>query len=698
VIRRALLIAFAVIVLGAAAAYGWVQWRLRPVETPPLEADWEAVVSVLAGSGQTGVRDGAAEHARFSDPFGVAASADGSIYVADAGDAQRIRRIAPDGTVSTMAGGEAGYADGASTVARFNTPSGLALDAAGAVLVADTGNNAIRRVTPDGTVSTLAGDTVSGYRDGPSGSAQFNGPVGIAVDSRGRVIVADTYNDRIRAIAPDGTVTTIAGSGRQGWADGRAEEAQFDTPCGVAVDAASNIYVADTGNAAIRKISPEGIVTTIAPDSGLSPIAIAADADGTLYVGGSTRIVAIRPGAHPRAIAGSRAGFADGRGRDAGFRSTAGIAVAAPGRLIVADATNATVRLVAAASQLGLRLPPAPRAAPAFDARAFSQAPLLWPFDPREGPFEITGTMGEARGGTNGQRFHAGLDVSGDEGMSVHALRDGVVVSPVALTAFGTVSESIRVGPIAYVHLRVGRRRGSDPTDASKFVASHDEKGKLVNVRVKRGARFGAGDFVGTLNTFNHAHLNVGWPGEEHNPLEFRLTYFEDTIPPVISRIRIVGEDGMPFTRRERGRLPIGGRVQVIVDAYDQADGNEARRRLGLYALGYQVLLPDGTPAPGFSAPRRTIEFDRLTSDDNAANLVFADGSGIPFYGTRTTRFLYTVTNTFRHGVAAPGVWDTTVLPPGNYTLRILAQDFSGNEAIANRDVPVTIAPSINLE
>jgi sugar lactone lactonase YvrE len=696
VIRRALLIAFAVIGLGAAAGYGWVQWRLRPVEAPPLEADWDAMVSVLAGNGQAGGRDGAAEDARFSDPFGVAASADGSVYVADAGDAQRIRRVAPDGTVSTIAGSAVGYADGPATRARFNTPSGLALDASGALLVADTGNNAIRRVAPDGSVSTLAGSTTPGFRDGPSGSAQFNGPIGIAVDGRGRVIVADTYNDRIRAINPDGTVTTIAGAGRQGWADGRAEEAQFDTPCGVAVDAASNIYVADTGNSAIRRISPDGVVTTIAPDSGLSATAIAAGADGVLYVAGGTRIVEIRPGAQARQVAGSRPGFADGRGADARFRATAGITIAAPGRLVVTDATNATVRLVAAVSQLGLRLPPAPRTAPAFDARAFSQAPLLWPFDPREGPFEITGTMGEARGGTNGQRFHAGLDVSGDEGMSVHALRDGVVASPVALAAFGTVSESIRVGPIAYVHLRVGRRRGSDPTDTSRFVASHDEHGKLLNVRVKRGARFAAGDFVGTLNTFNHAHLNIGWPGEEHNPLEFRLTHFEDTIPPVISRIRIVGEDGMPFTRRERGRLPIAGRVQVIVDAYDQADGNEARRRLGLYALGYQVLLSDGTPAPGFSAPRRTIEFDRLTSDESAANLVFADGSGIPFYGTRTTRFLYTVTNTFRHGVAAPGIWDTTVLPPGNYTLRILAQDFSGNDAIANRDVLVTIAHSIS--
>ena len=278
--------------------------------------------------------------------------------------------------------------------------------------------------------------------------------------------------------------------------------------------------------------------------------------------------------------------------------------------------------------------------------------------------------------------------------MAVFALRDGYVSSPLAVSAFGTSSESIRIGPIAYVHLRVGRHRGDAVFERSKFVPSYDETGRLRRLRVKRGARFSTGEPVGTLNAFNHAHLNIGWPGEEHNPLSFRLVQFEDTVPPTIAPggVRLFGEDGQPFTRRERRRLPVKGRVQVVVDAWDQVDGNEARRRLGVYSVGYQVLHPDGSPVAGFETPRETIVFDRLSPDEEAPSLVFASGSGIPYYGTRRTRFLYVATNTFRNGVASPGYWDTSTLAPGDYTLRVLVGDIRGNVALRNRDVPVTIA------
>jgi hypothetical protein len=166
-------------------------------------------------------------------------------------------------------------------------------------------------------------------------------------------------------------------------------------------------------------------------------------------------------------------------------------------------------------------------------------------------------------------------------------------------------------------------------------------------------------------------------------------------VAPTIPRggVRLFDEQGQPFTRRAKGRLLIHGRVHTVVDAWDQSDGNVARRRLGLYALGYQVLRDDGSLAAGFEKPRDNIVFDRLDVSPDAARLVYAPGSGIPFYGRRTTRFLYAVTNTFRDGVAAEGVWDTRTLPPGNYTLRIRAADVRGNEAIANRDMPVTIEP-----
>jgi hypothetical protein len=194
-------------------------------------------------------------------------------------------------------------------------------------------------------------------------------------------------------------------------------------------------------------------------------------------------------------------------------------------------------------------------------------------------------------------------------------------------------------------------------------------------VRAKRGAEFRTGDVIGTVNPFNHVHLNVGWPGEEINPLTFRLPQFEDHVRPTIARggVLLYDEQFHPLTRRERGRAIVSGRVQVVVDAWDQADGSRPNRRLGLYELGYQVLNRDGSPAAGFEQPRITIRYDRLNADSDAPRLVYAAGSGIPFYGQRRTRFLYVVTNTYQGGLASPGTWDTTTLPPGDYTLRVRA-------------------------
>ena len=703
--RRVLAGVAAILVIASGAAFGWWRWSWstanRTVKLPP---GWPTLAAVLAGDGVPGVRDGSADRARFSDPFGVVSAPDGTVYVADAGDAQRIRRIAPDGTVSTFAGGELGYADATGAQARFRTPSGLAMDAAGALYVADTGNNLIRRIAPDGVVTTVAGGLEAGFRDAPGSLARFNGPIGVAVDATGRIIVADSYNDRIRAIHPDGTVVTVAGTGEPGVADGPALEARFDTPCGVAVDAAGNIYVADTGNGAVRLISPAGVVMTVGPPPPfglLRPIGIAVSADGLVYVTDDRgRVVEIAPQTDVRVLVGKTPGFADGPGGAARFRALGGLTVVRPGRLIVADSRNALVRLVVARSDPQLQLPPSPRIQPRFDVEAFESEPLLWPIDPMEGPFEITGTLGEARGGEGTERFHAGIDVHASEGTPVRAVRNGVVTGPLAANDFGTLNESVRIGSITYVHLRVGRLRGGELIDPARFVANYDEQGRMVRLRIKRGARFSTGDSIGTANPFNHVHLNVGWPGEEYNPLRFRLVQFQDSVPPTIARrgIRLFREDGTLFAERRQGRLLVDGRVQIVVDAWDQVNGNERRRRLGLYRLGYQVLNVDGSPVAGFEEPQETIRFDRLTFDDDAARDVYASGSGIPFFGRRSTRFLYSVTSTLREGVSSPGVWDTSTLPPGNYTLRILAADIEGNQALANRDVPVTVGPALPVQ
>ncbi|HWG76325.1 MAG TPA: NHL repeat-containing protein [Steroidobacteraceae bacterium] len=221
-------------------------------------------VTTLAGSGEKGDADGSGRAATFDGPEGVAVDKSGNVYVADYGN-NAIRKITPAGVVTTLAGlGAPGNADGTGSAASFNGPEGVAVDNSGNVYVADYGNNAIRKVTPAGAVTTLAGSGAQGNADGHGRAASFNGPEGVAVDSAGDVYVADYGNNEIRKITPAGVVTTLAGSGAKGAADGTGRAASFDGPEGIAVDSAGNVYVGDEFNNEIRKVSTAGVVTTLA--------------------------------------------------------------------------------------------------------------------------------------------------------------------------------------------------------------------------------------------------------------------------------------------------------------------------------------------------------------------------------------------------------------------------------------------------
>ncbi|MEI6715964.1 MAG: SUMF1/EgtB/PvdO family nonheme iron enzyme, partial [Verrucomicrobiota bacterium] len=224
------------------------------------------VVTTLAGSaGLSGSTDGTASSARFYQAGWVTVDVSGNVFVADRFN-NTIRKITSDGVVTTLAGsaGLSGSTDGTASAARFNNPLGVAVDSSGNIFVADNGNHTIRKITSAGVVSTLAGSAgLSGSRDDTGSAARFNRPFGVAVDVSGNVFVTDTGNNTIRKITGAGVVTTLAGSASLGWGstDGTGSAATFNGPYGVAVDVSGNVYVADSGNNTIRKITGAGVVT-----------------------------------------------------------------------------------------------------------------------------------------------------------------------------------------------------------------------------------------------------------------------------------------------------------------------------------------------------------------------------------------------------------------------------------------------------
>ena len=254
------------------------------------------VVATYAGSGTYGYVEGAKANAQFKYPYDVAVF-NGVAYISDNSNA-RIRQISAAGVVSSLAGsGAASFADGTGSAASFNAPTGIGVANDGSIYVADANNNRIRKISPTGVVTTLAGSGTAGYADGTGAAARLNSPRNVAIGSDMSVYVADMANNRIRKISPTGVVTTLAGSGTAGYADGTGAAAQFNNPYGVAVDSAGFVYVSDTNNHRVRQISPTGVVTTLAGSgtSGnldgvgtsarfASPQDIAVDGSGNVYV------------------------------------------------------------------------------------------------------------------------------------------------------------------------------------------------------------------------------------------------------------------------------------------------------------------------------------------------------------------------------------------------------------------------------
>ncbi len=337
----------------------------------PAGANW--VSSTLAGSASAGSTDATGSAARFYWPGAAAVDVAGNVYVADTQNGT-IRKVSADGGVSTLAGsaGNFGSADGTGSNARFDGPQGIAIDSAGTLYVADTVNATIRKITAQGVVSTLAGSAGNyGITDGTGSAARFYEPQGVAVDSAGNVYVADTGNQTIREMTAAGVVSTLAGvPGSYGNIDGTGSNegtntARFNGPAALAVDSGDNVYVADYFNHTIRKITPAGVVSTLAGLPGVwgntdgtnsaarfyEPAGIAVDSAGSVYVldSGNHSIRKLVPAGTNwvvSTLAGvpGVSGSSDGMGNTVEFNYPAGLAVDITGFLYVADTGNNTIR------------------------------------------------------------------------------------------------------------------------------------------------------------------------------------------------------------------------------------------------------------------------------------------------------------------------------------------------------------------
>lgn len=623
------------------------------------------------------------------EPFGIAVRGS-DVFISD-GVAGAILKLERDGRTTVVARG-------------LNTPSGIAFLPEGDLVVADTGSHTLKKVSLDGKVEAFAGiENVAGSADGEARSATFNGPIGVVADENGHVFVADTYNDRIRRVASNGVVTTMAGSTR-GFADGPPPDARFDTPLGLALFG-DKLLVADSGNRRIRVVEPGGNVWTFAgagdeavrdgtPASAafVSPTAVSVDDDGVIFVadGNAIRVAGRRVFPFIETLAGGSRGYADAGVRRSRFNRPSGIVVDDPGHLLIADSGNRAIRLIGD-GRLGREMKDdeiRSRRVPASDFR--DMQPPRWPYDPPDKPREIAGTLGEIRGeigvGDRPVWFHNGLDIAGGYGEVARFIRTETVLDPRAADNFSTSRELLRMPSVGYIHINLGRDTRDNPVSDGRFQFERDAAGRIAGVRVPRGSTFRAGEILGTLNSMNHVHLIAGPSGAEMNALAaLGLPGVSDSIPPVIENVSLFDRDWREIEISSRAVVsvrPEQPAVRVVARAYDRMDGNAERRRLGVFKLGYQILRA-GQP---LGEIHWTITFERMPAND-AVRFVYSSGSKSG--ATGETVFNYIVTNRVSGDDFAEDFLDTSVLAEGRHTLRVFAADFSGN--VASKDVDLEI-------
>lgn len=334
---------------------------LNPVNTGgavPATAAYGQVTTFAGTAGPRGNANGTGPAIKFNDPQGLAVDASHNVYVSDLNEI--IRKITPAGVATTFAGGTYGYVNGTGTTAKFNDPVGMAFDAAGNLYVGDVLNYRVRKITPTGVVSTFAGSGTKAAVNGTGTAASFYGPTDIAFDAAGNMYVTDGDGSIIRKVTSAGVVTTFAGSGLFGYTNGAGATAKIGYPAGITTDKSGNVYFNDETNKAVRKITPDGTVSTYAgydPTGNVilghvftMPCNITCDALGNLYLTdiSANVVIKISSGGVVSTLAGSGAARSnDGIGTAAGFYEPADVALDGAGILYVADAGNNTIRKIA---------------------------------------------------------------------------------------------------------------------------------------------------------------------------------------------------------------------------------------------------------------------------------------------------------------------------------------------------------------
>ncbi len=322
------------------------------------------------GTGGIRATGGRADTAELNGPSGLAVDTSGYVYIADFGN-NVIRKVNPRGVISTIAGsGARGYSGDASTatLAQLNGPSAVAVDALGNVYIADSGNNVIRKVDTSGVITTIAGTGTAGYlgKRGPATSIELDDPSGVAVDASGNVYIADSNNSMVRKVNTSGMMSTFAGNGNRGdyGNNCNAGSAELNSPRGIAVDASGNVYIAEELSQRIRKVNTSGIISTIAGNgrSGYSgdggsavsaklntPLGVAVDAAGNIYIAdvGNNRIRKVDTSGIISTVAGNGTRGYSGDGdaaSSAQLNSPRGVAVDASGNIYIADIGNDRIR------------------------------------------------------------------------------------------------------------------------------------------------------------------------------------------------------------------------------------------------------------------------------------------------------------------------------------------------------------------